>query len=367
MEILVITGFLAVAMIAIFAADGNVSAAASHTGWIDINADRQRLEVPCGESLFAALHENGIFLPSACGGRGLCGYCRCEVLEGAGPLTEAETKRLSEDEIAANVRLACQVMVTGDMKIRIPSELLSVGTFRGLVERIDDLTHDIKYLRFRLIAPERIEFVPGQYVQLEAPAYGNNPDPVFRAYSIASAPGDNRHVELIVRLVPGGICTTWVFEHLREGDEVKFAGPFGEFRLSDSDRPMYWVAGGSGMAPFWSLVRHMKDNGIERPTMYFFGAVSRRDMFFERKMAELEKLLPWFTYVPALSGETSPDWPGDWPGERGLITEVMERRVGDGPEAEAYLCGSPGMIDAACKVLRAKGVTDERIYYDKFA
>jgi Na+-transporting NADH:ubiquinone oxidoreductase subunit F len=274
-----------------------------------------------------------------------------------------EEPLLTADEIADQTRISCQIKVRNDMRIEVPGELLSVRQFRGVVERIRDLTHDIKELRIKLIEPETIDFAAGQYVQLETPPYGKQTESVFRAYSLSNPPSDNTHVETIIRLVPDGICTTWVFEHLAEGDEVTLTGPYGDFALSQADTPMYWIAGGSGMAPFWSILRHMAENGIERRTTYFFGAVNPRDMFFLDEMAEMEKALPWFRFVPALSGENL----NGWAGERGLITEVVDRHVDQGPEAEGYLCGSPGMIDAAVKVLNANGLGEDRIYYDKFA
>ncbi|HET6427888.1 MAG TPA: FAD-binding oxidoreductase [Phycisphaerae bacterium] len=330
---------------------------------IDVNAGARTIEREGGEPLLAALKAEGIFIPSACGGRGTCAYCKVRIVEGGGPVGPTELPLLTEQEVGDNVRISCQCKVRNDLRIVIPEELFLVREYRGVVERIRDLTHDIKELRIRLIAPQAIEFVPGQYVQLEAPAYGDNPEPVYRAYSISSPPSDDAHVELIVRLVPGGICTTWVFTMLREGDEVAFNGPYGEFRLSeDAAREMVWIAGGSGMAPFWSILRHMKESSIARKCTYFLGAVGRRDLFFVDELKRLADELPWFRFVPALSGQDA----GEWDGQRGLITEVVDRNLTGGADTEAYLCGSAGMIDASIKVLRAKGIPEERIYYDKF-
>ncbi|MHC4982395.1 MAG: FAD-binding oxidoreductase [Planctomycetota bacterium] len=330
---------------------------------IDINNGTKRLEVTGGQPLLQALKDEGIFIPSACGGRGTCAYCKCRVTEGGGPIVPTEEPLLTEAERQSGVRISCQVKVRNDLSILIPDELFSVREYRGTVQRIRDLTHDIKELRIRLIAPETIEFTPGQYIQLETPPYGDNEEGVYRAYSISSPPSDDRCVELIIRLVPGGICTTWVFTLLKEGDEVTFNGPYGRFGLSDSDAEMIWIAGGSGMAPFWSLVRHMKEKNIGRPCTYFFGAVKKRDLFLTGELAQLESELPWFRFIPALSGTNGDE---DWSGERGLITEVVGRHLQDGSGKEGYLCGSAGMIDAAIKVLKQKGISDDRIVYDKF-
>jgi Na+-transporting NADH:ubiquinone oxidoreductase subunit F len=232
-----------------------------------------------------------------------------------------------------------------------------------VVERIRDLTYDTKELRIRLVDPPEITFTPGQYLQLVAPEYRGNPEPVYRAYSVSSPPSEKNAAELIIRLVPDGICTTWVFKVLKQNDEVQMNGPYGNFRLSDTDREMFWIAGGSGMAPFWGIVRHMAENNIQRKCTYFFGALTTKDLYLVDELREIEKKLPNFKFVPALS-KPGPD--DKWEGETGLITEVAERHITQGTDAEAYLCGSGGMIDASIKVLKAKGIPEERIFYDKF-
>ena len=330
---------------------------------ISVNEGARSLEVKGGGTLLESINQEGIFIPSACGGRGTCAYCKVKITSGGGPVTPTEQPLLSEQEIATDIRISCQCKVRNDMAIEIPQELLAVREYRGRVEIIRSLTHDIKELRIRLIEPELMEFIPGQYIQLLAPKYPGNPEPAYRAYSISSVPDTQDCIELIIRLVPGGICTTWVFEHLTQDQEVTFTGPYGDFRLSDSGGEMIWIAGGTGMAPFWSIVRHMKAHNISRPCRYFFGAVSKDDLFLVDELTKLQQELDWFEFFPALSGEIDAD---GWSGERGLITEVVDRHVGDVSALEAYLCGSPGMIDAAAAVLRKKGLDEERFFYDKF-
>jgi len=329
---------------------------------IDINAGTRVFEVKGGRSLLASLIAEEVYIPSACGGRGTCAYCKVKAIEGAGPVAPTETALLTEAEVADGVRLSCQVKVRNDMAISIPPEILSVREFRAEVESMRDLTRDIKLLRLRLIEPETIDFTPGQYVQLMAPAYGDSPEPVYRAYSIASPPSDEGHIELIIRLAPGGICTTWIFTLLKEGDEVRFNGPYGEFRMTDTDAPMVWIAGGSGMAPFWSMIRHMHEHGDGRQCTYFFGAVAERDLFLVDELRAIENDLPSFRFVPALSGSDV----NGWQGEKGLITDVVGRNIGSGDGLEGYLCGSAGMINASVNVLTDKGIPETAIYYDKF-
>ena len=329
---------------------------------IDINQGAKRLQVRGGSPLLGTLMEQGVFIPSACGGKGTCGECKVRILEGGGPIAPTEAPLLGDQERRANLRISCQVKVRNDLFIQVPPELFSVREYQAVVEQIRDLTHDIKEVRLKLLEPGEIDFTAGQYVQLQTPPYGSN-ESVYRAYSVSSPPDQKDRLELIIRLVPGGICTTWVFEHLQEGDKVSLNGPYGTFRLSDSDREMVWVAGGSGMAPFWSMVRFMKAHGLRRKCTYFFGAVRKRDLFLVEELQQLDRELDWFTFVPALSGPAAED---NWSGETGLITEVVDRHIADGSNLEGYLCGSGGMIDAAVKVLLKKGIPPDHIFYDKF-
>lgn len=331
---------------------------------IDINGGEKSLEVPGGMSVLSALSLHNIFIPSACGGGGSCGLCKLKITAGGGPVLATEEPHLSPVERKQNVRLSCQVKIRNDIRIEIPVEYFRVRKYSARVEALTPLTHDIRLLRLNLLEPGTIDFTPGAYIQLEAPAYGSNPDPVYRAYSVASDPEDHAHIELIIRLVPKGICTTWVFEHLKVGDMVNLNGPHGEFRLQDTGAEMIFIAGGSGMAPFRSILQHMRNQGIQRRCRYFFGAVKRRDMFYLDEMRVFEKDLYDFRFIPALS---SPDPEDHWDGEIGLITEVVSRHYPDCTGREAYLCGSPGMIDACVKVLTGNGMAEKQIFYDKFA
>lgn len=329
---------------------------------ITVNNERE-LTVDGGRNLLSVLTGEKLFIPSACGGRGTCGLCKLKVLEGAGPLLPTEEPYLEKDERDSNVRLACQVKVRGDLKIRVPKELLAIREYTCKCTEILDLTHDIKQFRFELLEPETIDYVPGQYVQLLTPAYEKSSEEVYRAYSISSDPADKSVIELIIRLVPGGICTTYCFEYLQVGDEVKINGPYGDFHLSDTDTPMVFIAGGSGMAPFKCFLHDMKNTGNKRKATYYFGANVVKELFLIDLMHDFESELEDFRFVPVVA-EPEPD--ENWQGQTGLVTEVVQKDLKDAPECEAYLCGSPGMIDAAIKVLLKLGVNEDRIFYDKF-
>jgi len=254
------------------------------------------------------------------------------------------------------------VKVRNDVAIEIPEELFNIREYRARVERIADLTYDIKELRFELIEPETIEFEAGQYVQLRAPEYPGNRNAVYRAYSIATPPSDQRRVELVIRRVPDGICTTWVFQHLREGDEVVFNGPYGDFVLQETDAEIVFGAGGSGIAPVKSMLLDKPDEINRRGARFFFGCNDQRDLCYVDLMRRIESKYGNIEFIPVLA---NPD--DGWDGETGLITAALDRRLEDGAGKVFYLCGSPGMIDACVKLFKEKGASEDAIFYDKFA
>ena len=330
---------------------------------LTINDDKE-ITVEGGSSVLASLVQEKIFIPSACGGRGTCGLCKLKILEGAGPLLPTEEPFLDKAERESNTRLSCQVKVRNDLELAVPKELLAIQEYTCTCAEIIDLTYDIKLLRFKLIEPATMDYIPGHYVQLLTPPYGKSRQEVYRAYSIASDPADKSIIDLIIRLVPGGICTTWCFEHLKVGDEVRINGPYGDFRLSETDAPIVYIAGGSGMAPIRCMLFHMQNTANKRKAVYFFGANAPDELFMGDEMQQFEKDLADYRYVPVVA---RPPEDSKWDGETGLVTEAVQRGLKDAPQYEAYLCGSPGMIDAAVEVLKGLGVEEANIFYDKFA
>ena len=329
---------------------------------ITINEDR-KITVEGGKNLLSMLTEEKIFIPSACGGRGTCGLCKLKVLEGAGPLLPTEEPYLDEQERESDVRISCQVKVRNDLKIEIPRELFAVREYICKCTQIIDLTHDIKQFRFKLMELETIDYIPGQYIQLLTPVYEKSSEEVYRAYSISSDPADKSIIELIIRLMPGGICTTYCFEYLSVGDEVKINGPYGDFRLLETEAPIVFIAGGAGMAPIRCMLYHMKNTSNNRKATYYFGANKVQELFLLQRMQAFESELADFRFVPAVA---APEENSNWQGEVGLVTEAVERDLKDVSQCEAYLCGSPGMIDAAIEVLGKLGLSEDRIFFDKF-
>lgn len=330
---------------------------------IDVNG-QLKLAVEGGKALLNTLGDNGIFVSTVCGGRGICGQCKVKVVEGGGALQDAEKRLLDENEQKEGVRLSCQVQVQSDLKVQVPEELLKVQEYACELIEIEELTYDTRRFRFEFKEPDSMDFVPGQYVQLVTPRYTKNSEEVIRAYSIASDPGEQNFIDLIIRRVPDGICTTWCFDHLKVGDTVKLTGPYGEFRLSDGDGPMIFIAGASGMSPFVSILHKMKREGSKRKAVYYFGGNTTKDMFLIERMQKFESELGDFKFVPVVA---RPEENAKWEGETGLVTEAVRRNFKELNGWEGYLCGSPGMIDASVKVLVELGISEDNIYYDKFA
>lgn len=335
---------------------------------ISINDGKKVLAINGGDSLLSSLAAKEIFIPSACGGRGSCGACKCQVTSDIGVHLPTEVPYLNKTEMAENIRLSCQVKVKADIDIMIPEDLFNVKKIKSKVKSIRDITHDIKEVTFDLQG-EEIIFQAGRYVQLVVPPYARIKGSTQRAYSMSSRPSDKGMVELLIRLVPGGIATTWVHDHLQEGMEVDLIGPFGDFERSDTDAAMVCVAGGSGMAPFKSILYDMFDNGeLDREVWYFFGARTTKDVLYMKEMMELDAKWDNFHFVAALS---EPEEGSGWTGETGMITDVLDNylktKINSDKAREGYLCGSPGMIGACNNVLTANGIQLDKVYYDNFA
>ncbi len=330
---------------------------------IDINGKRD-VSVIGGSSLLSSLSEKQIFLPSACGGRGSCAACKCKVLSGGGPVLPTERPLLSKEELAAgNIRLACQVKVKSDISIEIPSSIFNIRRYHATIAEIIDYTYDIKGITFKFDDGEKIDFLAGQYVQLETEPYPEMKQRVVRAYSISSKPEINDALQLIIRYVPDGICTTWVHKYLKVGDKVSLTGPYGDFYLRETDADIIFVAGGSGKAPIKSILEHLQIVGTTRKMTYFFGARTVRDLYLTDEFKALEDVFPDFKYEPVLS---QPDPNDNWSGKTGFVMPYFKETIRDPKNTEAYLCGSPGMINAVTKALMDNGLAKEKIYYDSF-
>lgn len=313
-----------------------------------------------GGKLLDALYDQRIFIPSACGGQGTCGFCKVGVLAGGGPTLPTELPFLSAEELAAHVRLACQVKVKQNLDLRIKEEFLHVKEYIATVKAARMVTADTREVVLSLAPGETIDFRPGQYVQVFVP---DRKETVFRAYSLASPPSRRDEIELLVRLIPGGRGSTYLHE-VEAGDSVRFTGPYGEFVLDeDPGSELVCVGGGCGMAPMRSLVRHVAEKAPGKPCRLFFGARTAPDAMYLEDFRRLAEENPNIAVVYALS-ET--EKPGDWQGETGFIHESVDRHLGLEGRRQVFLCGPPKMIEATMRVLQAKGIPKEDAFYDEF-
>lgn len=328
---------------------------------ISVNAGEKILDVDGGQTLLSALYDSEVFIPSACGGKGTCGHCKITVETGGGPVLPTETPFLSRLELRTGVRLACQLKVKEDLEVLIPEEFLAVRLYTAEVASARSLTHDIREIELSLVDPIEIDHHAGQYIQVRAPSPEGY---VFRAYSISSPEYVKNRVQLIVKLVPGGIASTYLRD-LRQGDQVVFTGPYGEFRLSErEDVEIVCVAGGCGLAPMKSIVHTLLARWPQRSCWLFFGCRTLQDVFYLDEMNRLAQDHPNFHVVCALSHQPGA---GDaWPGETGLIHLSVEKHLPAHRKRQAFLCGPLPMIEAVTAVLKGKGLRSSDIYYDEF-
>lgn len=370
---------------------------------IMINGDPDKsLESPSGITLLSALSRHGVFLPSACGGGGSCGQCRCKITGGGGDILPTELPHLSRVEKKEHIRLACQVKVREDMNIEIPPEVFSIRKYHATVASNDNVATFIKELVLAMDPGERLEFQAGAYIQIDIPEYeapftsfdvaerfrsvwenfdlwnlrARSDAPVFRAYSLASPPYEDTRLRFTIRIatppphVPGappGVGSSYVFS-LKNGDRVTFSGPYGDFFAKDTDREMCFIGGGAGMAPMRSHIFHQLNTlHTTRKITFWYGARSRQEIFYEKEFQDLEAAFDNFTFHIALSDPQPED---DWKGMTGFIHRCLADHYldthPDPQEVEYYICGPPLMLSAVLTMLDSFGVEPEMIAYDDF-
>ncbi len=372
---------------------------------IVINNDPDHaLDVPGGSTLLSALVGNGVFLPSACGGGGSCGMCRCRVDEGGGSVLPTELAHLSRTEKRGNVRLACQLKVKQDLKISIPEEIFSVKKYHATVVSNENVATFIKYLEMEIDDDPGLDLEAGGYIQIDIPEYEMSynelrarvadkykaawdrfnlwglqsklAEPIFRAYSLANPPYEPRRLAFTIRIAtpppgqmqaPPGKGSSYIF-NLKPGDSVTLSGPYGEFHVKDSSREMCFIGGGAGMAPLRSqILDQLHARKTSRTISFWYGARSLQEMFFADEFNALADRHSNFTFHIALS-EPQPE--DHWRGMVGFIHQCLYdnylKNHADPTEIEFYLCGPPPMIDAVIQLLDDLGVEPDMIAYDKF-
>ncbi len=370
---------------------------------ISINEDPDKaITTSAGATLLSTLASNQIFIPSACGGQGTCGVCKCIVKEGGGSLLPTETTHVSPREAREGTRLTCQVKVKENMKIELPAEVFDVQRWTCRVRSNHNVATFIKELCLELPAGEEVPFRAGGYIQIECPPHEVNyknfeieeeyredwdkfnvwqyqstvSEEVTRAYSMANYPDEKGMILLNVRVaspppnmpgVPAGEMSSYIF-NLKPGDEVVISGPFGEFFARPTENEMCFVGGGAGMAPMRShIFDQFRRLHTDRKITFWYGARSLREAFyvdhFDNIAAENEN----FSWHLALSEPLEED---QWTGHTGFIHQVLlDNYLKDHPspdEVEYYLCGPPMMIEACKKMLDDLGVEQESILFDDF-
>ena len=372
---------------------------------IVINDDEDNsFKVSGGRTLLSVLMENNIFLPSACGGGGSCGTCKCVVEKGGRGLLPTELGHLTRREKKENVRLSCQLKVKEDMKIRIPEAIFNVKKYRATVVSNENVATFIKELVLKLDPGEDLEFQAGAFIQIDIPEYELNfsefrkrvnerfrpewdafdlwglhaetEEPIFRAYSLANPPSEKNELRFTIRIAtpphgvsgaPPGVGSSFIF-NLQPGERVTLSGPYGEFFVKQTDKEICFVGGGAGMAPLRSQIFHQLDTlNTKRKITFWYGARSKLELFFVEEFRALERKYHNFSFYVALSQLTEEE---DWDGMTGYIHQCLFdhylNKHEDPTEVEYYLCGPPLMIDALEDMLDNLGVEPEMIAYDKF-
>jgi len=368
------------------------------------------LETEAGSTLLTTLSNQKIFLPSACGGGGTCAMCKCQVLSGGGEILTTEVGYFTRKEQQSNWRLGCQVKVKQDMEIVIPEEVMGIKKWECEVVSNDNVATYIKELVVKLPEGEFLDFESGCYIQIDVPVCEvdfktdlfkidkrfhddydkfniwdlkmKNPEPIFRAYSMANHPAEGNIIMLNIRLatppfdrkaggfmkVNPGICSSYVFS-LKPGDKITIAGPFGDFHIKPTKNEMIYIGGGAGMAPLRSHLFHLFHTKKERDRKisYWYGGRSLREVFYTDHFRDIEKEFPNFVYNIALSEPLPED---NWTGYTGFIHNVLyENYLRNHPapeDVEYYLCGPPMMNAAVFKMLDELGVPPENIAFDDF-
>lgn len=373
---------------------------------ITINEDRV-IDVNGGSSLLSTLANEKIFLPSACGGGGTCAMCKCQVFEGGGSILPTETGYFTRKEQMNHWRLGCQVKVREDMKIEVPHEVFGIKKWECTVVSNRNVATFIKEFVVQLPEGESLDFKSGGYIQIDVPAievdYKNievekeyredwdkfkmwdlkmkNPEPIFRAYSMANHPAEGNIVMLNIRIatppwdrkanafmkVNPGICSSYIFSR-KPGDKVTVSGPYGEFFIKPTEKEMMFIGGGAGMAPMRSHIFDLfQTRKTSRKATFWYGGRSIRELFYMDDFQKIQNEFPNFKFNVALS-EPKPE--DKWTGYTGFIHQViLDNYLKTHPEPEEieyYICGPPMMNDAVIKMLDAYGVPPENIAFDDF-
>ena len=373
---------------------------------LTVNGEKE-LEVPIGGTLLNTLQGQNIYLSSACGGSGSCGQCRCRVVEGGGEILPTETGFFSRKEQKEHWRLSCQTKVKEDMQVIVPESVFGVKEWECEVISNHNVSTFIKEFVVKLPEGEVMNFKSGSYAQITIPPYDikyadydidekfrgdwdhfdmwsltcHNDTETIRAYSMANYPAEGNIITLNVRIatppmdrathkwlpVSPGISSSYIFS-LKPGDKVRMSGPYGDFHIQDTDAEMLYIGGGAGMAPLRAQILHLfRTLHTSRKVSYWYGARSKKEIFYEEDFREIERQFPNFTFHIALSDPQPED---NWTGYTGFIHQVIYDNYlkdHDAPEdIEYYMCGPGPMANAVKVMLENLGVERSQLFFDDF-
>ena len=373
---------------------------------LTINGEKEA-EVPIGGTLLNTLQSENIYLSSACGGGGACGQCRCRVIKGGGEILPTEKGFFSRKEQSDHWRLACQTKVKEDMQVIVPEEVFGVKEWECEVISNRNVSTFIKEFVVKLPEGEVMNFKSGSYAQITIPPYDikysdydidekfrgdwdhfdmwsltcKNDTETIRAYSMANYPAEGNIITLNVRIatppmdrathkwmnVSPGISSSYIFS-LKPGDKVRMSGPYGDFHIQDTDAEMLYIGGGAGMAPLRAQILHLfRTLHTGRKVSYWYGARSKKEIFYEEDFREIEKQFPNFSFHIALSDPQPED---NWTGYTGFIHQVILDNYLKNHEApediEYYMCGPGPMANAVKAMLENLGVERSQLFFDDF-
>ncbi|WP_437328581.1 2Fe-2S iron-sulfur cluster-binding protein [Sorangium sp. So ce381] len=336
-------------------------------GTLHVLGSDRAARIEAGETLLSAAVRGNISFPHMCN-VGECGTCKCRLIRGHIRLKSDISRHVAPEELSAGFVLACQSLaVSEDVAVEVPG--MGRGRSTGpapvqidaSVARVTPLARSVLALEVDLAA--EVRYVAGQYAQVTVPGVPGLGEP--RCYSFAEAPdrASPRRALFHVRHVPGGAFTEWLFGADRTGARIRFSGPHGSFRYHEAGRPLLCVAGGTGLAPIKAILEQAISDGLGRDVTLVVGARTQKDLYALDAIASIrERWRGRFAFVPVLSQEPEGS---RWTGREGHVTDYLREVAASLDECAAYLCGSPGMIDAALDLLRGR-IPPEHLHYDRF-
>ena len=327
---------------------------------VTIQPSGHQFTVKPGETLLSGALNAGFALPYGCR-NGACGACKGKILSGPVDYGTYQEGALTHDDKLKGLALFCCAKAEGDLAIEVKevgaAKDIPIKTLPCRIEKMDKLADDVMALWLKLPANERLQFLPGQYIDFLLK------DGKRRSFSLANAPEEDALLELHIRHVPGGRFTDHVFNSMKVKDIMRISGPYGSFFLRESDKPALFVAGGTGFAPIKSLLAHAFHHEVDRQFVFYWGAKTLADLYLPAVPSDWQQAHKHFSFIPVLSEPLPAD---NWPGRTGFVHEAVLQDFADLSGYEVYACGAPPMIQAARRDFTARGLPEDAFFSDSF-